>query len=350
MFSKSFKAHHARQTCASLGRPRHACRSRLAPVNVRRTQMCKNAGRSCPVPKSSLRDCFGNPEGQEQGTTVEEAAQAVEECLRIICARDLDALIDFVPDEVIDDMLQSRKSLRQPEPLTFADVLQFANQKHLYLDTFSVRNLVHSAPTSVKVLSSLRVSYDKYLQRCLIVSPSGEECILSFTLTLQDCLQPRYRSAPTVAKCWRLRAIIGEADCTHLPAHPSPSFPPEAVVEAQLQALRANNVAAVFAFASPENKSKTGPVERFAAMLQHSHYKPLVRHTKATSLRRLQISTTAYMELVEVVSCCPEKRASEPFLYVWVVSKQPETSAFPGSWMIDAVHPATLTPIRLWGG
>jgi hypothetical protein len=34
-----------------------------------------------------------------------------------------------------------------------------------------------------------QVTPDKYLQRCAIVSPSGEECVLTFTVVLQDCLE-----------------------------------------------------------------------------------------------------------------------------------------------------------------
>jgi hypothetical protein len=35
-----------------------------------------------------------------------------------------------------------------------------------------------------------------------------------------------------------LRSITGEFASDELPAHPSPSFPPEAIVQAQLYALR----------------------------------------------------------------------------------------------------------------
>jgi hypothetical protein len=35
-----------------------------------------------------------------------------------------------------------------------------------------------------------------------------------------------------------LQGVSGECNSDELPSHPSPSFPPEAVVEAQLAALR----------------------------------------------------------------------------------------------------------------
>lgn len=41
-----------------------------------------------------------------------------------------------------------------------------------------------------------------------------------------------------VSKKWMLKGVSGECNSDELPSHPSPSFPPEAVVEAQLAALR----------------------------------------------------------------------------------------------------------------
>jgi hypothetical protein len=48
---------------------------------------------------------------------------------------------------------------------------------------------------------------------------------------------PRYKSV-LVSKKWMLKGVSGECNSDELPSHPSPSFPPEAVVEAQLAALR----------------------------------------------------------------------------------------------------------------
>lgn len=41
-----------------------------------------------------------------------------------------------------------------------------------------------------------------------------------------------------LSKKWMLKGVTGECNSDELPSHPSPSFPPEAVVEAQLAALR----------------------------------------------------------------------------------------------------------------
>lgn len=49
---------------------------------------------------------------------------------------------------------------------------------------------------------------------------------------------------------------------------PEPCWGPEAVCLAQLEALQAGDAAGVFRFASPANQAATGPVERFALLLQ----------------------------------------------------------------------------------
>lgn len=56
----------------------------------------------------------------------------------------------------------------------------------LYLDTFALRNLIMTAPQSVQVMSAMHVTPERYLQRCAIVSPSGEECVLTFSTALQE--------------------------------------------------------------------------------------------------------------------------------------------------------------------
>ena len=55
-----------------------------------------------------------------------------------------------------------------------------------FLDTYSLRNLVMAAPSSVQLLSAMHISPEKYLQRCAIVAPSGEECVLTFSAALQE--------------------------------------------------------------------------------------------------------------------------------------------------------------------
>ena len=46
----------------------------------------------------------------------------------------------------------------------------------------------------------------------------------------------------------------------------------------QLEALQAGDVLATFAFASPANAAITGPVDKFAALLENPTYRPLSQH------------------------------------------------------------------------
>lgn len=70
---------------------------------------------------------------------------------------------------------------------------------------------------------------------------------------------------------------------------PAPELGPDDVVEAQLHALRTNDVPEadagierVWRFAAPANKAITGPLERFAAMLRSPAYAPMIEHNHAS--------------------------------------------------------------------
>lgn len=77
----------------------------------------------------------------------------------------------------------------EPAWLRFSDVLQANASSLLYLDSFAIRHLAHGAPKSLRLLSAVRVSPDRYLQRCAVVSESGEEAVLAFEMLKQECLE-----------------------------------------------------------------------------------------------------------------------------------------------------------------
>lgn len=126
-------------------------------------------------------------------TSAADAHQTVAKCSAIFQSQELDDLLEIVPDEVIDAVLARRKMLRKTDAITFNDVLQLGGQEYLHLDTFALRNLIYNAPSSIITLSTLMLGEDKFMERCLVRSQTGEECILTFTLTLQDVLQSQYR-------------------------------------------------------------------------------------------------------------------------------------------------------------
>lgn len=68
--------------------------------------------------------------------------------------------------------------------------------------------------------------------------------------------------------------------------NPSPDHPPARVVAIQLEALRLNDeanrgIAVAFRFASPANKAVTGPLPRFAYMIRHGPYRPMLDYQTA---------------------------------------------------------------------
>jgi len=67
---------------------------------------------------------------------------------------------------------------------------------------------------------------------------------------------------------------------------PDSALDPSDVVRFQLESLRQNNaandgIASTFRFASPGNKSVTGPLARFTTLFDHHRYSPMLNHQRA---------------------------------------------------------------------
>ena len=62
-------------------------------------------------------------------------------------------------------------------------------------------------------------------------------------------------------------------------------------------ARRKGDIPGVYAFASPLNKTATGPLSNFARLFDSPAYKPLLGHHKAESLRRIQLTAETYAEV-----------------------------------------------------
>jgi hypothetical protein len=111
-------------------------------------------------------------------------------------------------------------------------------------------------------------------------------------------------------------------------------------------------------------------VEKFAAMLNHNPlYSPLMGHVTAETVQRLQPSETTYMEVIRITPAPPQqqqqggqsgvsaannngKRGSsgskqpqpQPLIFMWILSRQSENSAWSNCWMTDAVRPMSSIP------
>jgi hypothetical protein len=173
-----------------------------------------------------------------------------------------------------------------------------------------------------------------------------------------------------VRKRWMLRSVRGEPAADAASA-PSPAHAPEAVLQAQLAALREHRYSDVFVHASPANKEATGPLTKFARLLQAPLYLPLLDHEGSETLQRLQPTPSVFMELVRVypggvvkarmaAAAAAEQQegtgrrgkaapAPRPAVtYLWVLARQPEGSPHAGCWMVDSVQPVDpLLPLPM---
>lgn len=113
----------------------------------------------------------------------------------------------------------------------------------------------------------------------------------------------------------------------------SQATPPEAVVRRQLDALQQNDMETAFQLASPANKAATGPVDRFATMVQSPRYCPLLKHDKSDILMTMDY-VSSWRCMVRVWSSYP---CNIPRDYVWHLSKSTKDDLYFGCWMIDAV-------------
>jgi hypothetical protein len=118
---------------------------------------------------------------------------------------------------------------------------------------------------------------------------------------------------------------------------PKPDYSPQEVVRIQLDALKHNDqpgpdagIAKVFQFASPENQAKTGPLDRFAAMVKGDTYGALVNHQTAL-YAKLQGDDRQVQQLVQITAA-----DGSVAWYVFVLRKQGD-GKFKDCWMTDGV-------------
>ena len=103
---------------------------------------------------------------------------------------------------------------------------------------------------------------------------------------------------------------------------PSDQYKPEEVVTIQLVALKNNDspfpgagIRQTFAFARPDNKAVTGPVERFANMIHTPAYSPLLNHLNH-EVKRYSSDGDSVLMLVKVTT-----KSGDRYGFQWVVRK-----------------------------
>lgn len=135
---------------------------------------------------------------------------------------------------------------------------------------------------------------------------------------------------------------VAAADTTTMPK-PDPALSPAAVVQLQLAALarvdqpeRDAGFAVVFGFASPGNRSQTGPLKRFTGLIRESY--PAMLNHRSTTLAPLVLQGDIALQGVELID-----RIGVLHRYVFQLSKQAD-GEYKDCWMTDSVYQAPEAP------
>lgn len=120
---------------------------------------------------------------------------------------------------------------------------------------------------------------------------------------------------------------------------PRPEMTPEQVVQFQVTALQRNDdpqtdagIERAYRFASPSNKTATGPLEKFARILKGPVYSPMLNNS-SSSIVGSEVEGDKAKVVVKVFA--PTGR---PVTYVFVLTKQSD-GEFSNCWMTDGVLP-----------
>ncbi len=147
----------------------------------------------------------------------------------------------------------------------------------------------------------------------------------------------------------RASAAIGDvpvssetpADPLSAELRPAPELSPEEVVKIQVEALQHNDrqdrgIEVTFRFASPDNKTVTGPLNRFIRLVKNPAYRPMLNHKRA-EFSPIKLAGDQAQQKVTVIT-----QDGEAVVYLWELSKH-DTTGCSGCWLTDSV---SLFPTR----
>lgn len=119
---------------------------------------------------------------------------------------------------------------------------------------------------------------------------------------------------------------------------PTKEYEPEDVVELQVEALQNNDdpeedagIKTAYNFASPGNRSNTGPIQSFKRMVKNPSYSDMIDHDRASYIPMQRNEGVAKQEVVLIQEDGTETK------YEFVVSVQSE-GEFEGCWTTDSVR------------
>jgi len=121
--------------------------------------------------------------------------------------------------------------------------------------------------------------------------------------------------------------------------NPEPKLSPEEVVQYQVRALQHNDdphpdagIERTFRFASPSNKSQTGPLEHFVSIVKSAAYLPMVNNLASSVVGSQVVGDHAKV----VIRITPEK--GPDLSYLFVLTRQHD-GELDNCWMTDSVLP-----------
>ena len=124
---------------------------------------------------------------------------------------------------------------------------------------------------------------------------------------------------------------------------PNPNLQPKNVVEIQLQSLQRNDeptadagIIQTWAFAHPNNKLMTGPIERFILMIKSQNYKNMLNH-RDNKIEPVLKTKNRTQFVVSITTSDDQKMK-----FKWELMKV-QTGEFSGSWMTTSVSPPLLS-------
>lgn len=130
--------------------------------------------------------------------------------------------------------------------------------------------------------------------------------------------------------------IYGASPAVDSLPSPSSALTPQEVVRIQVEALGSNDepytdagIEVAFRFASPANKSATGPLDNFRALVKSPRYRPMLEHVSA-SYSDVQRDGDVARQAVILTTKTGERAG-----FLFQLTRQSE--AVCGCWMTDAV-------------
>jgi len=292
-------------------------------------------------------------DGDASAEFTQQANAVAHEIFEVLLHGSWEAMLNYLPDSVVNkyaDDLSPQKTEHgagssDVHPAQLEQILDSTNKEDLYVDACATRALAFNKPRDIKVLSSILLGPKAFVQRWHVKCHFGEEVILTTQLSLEERVEPKYRSIGIVEQ-WVLRKISGEPFVPDpLPSAPCPQWAPELVVMAQLEGLKFEDAERVYAFTSLRNRRATGPLGRFAHMLRSPQYISLLGHDQAEILNgAVMAGGKKYFTLVGIL---PESSPQRQ-MFLWVLVCEPSK---PGQhcWRTESVEPVQLSMLRTWG-